>query len=476
MTGTKSTQTDSSSTGAQSAVRSAAANDRLGRFYVAWRSQAFGMLIRAFGSQLDEHAREDAYASAWAASLSSLGSRAEGMVDGELRTYVFSAVTTHAGKELRRRGRKPVDPLGAVEPAGRSDEGPAESLVRHEEQRILRDVLGSLPERRRRVITLRYAVGLTPDEICEIVDGLSLRAYRKEITRGIKDLATNLSLIEKGEWCSSLEAEIQAFAQGQASGAEGVRARAHLAHCASCSRTVRELAGSLNDLSLLPVAGLLVAPAATDAGLLDGAMGMVERVKGTLGSTVSKAGDAEGAISSALASGGGRGGGSALIAGLGAKAGAVGLAGKVTLGCLGAGAGLATCVAAGVVPAVAISDLLPNKAAAERIEPSAKPDERWPAAGVSESPASPPGPVPATPEGSGETVAQVPEPEASPAPTDPVSGTAELDPVIAERSVTPIDAESAPEVAAATSEANAGDQESPQAADADQASTQLGTP
>lgn len=432
------------------------------------------MLARAFGSQLDEHAREDIYSTAWSASLSSLGGRIDGMSNAELHNYVFSAVSTHAGKELRRRGRKPVDSLEGIEPSGGSDGGPADLVVRREDQQVLRDVMASLPERRRQVITLRYAVGLTPQEICEVVTGLSLRAYRKEIQRGVKDLADRLSLVERGEWCARLESEIRSFARGQANAAGQEQARAHLAHCAGCSRAVRELARSLNDLSLLPVAGILAGSSATGTGVIDGASGLVDRAKGAVGSVVARAGDAEAVAGSLASSGGTRGGATALLAGLGTKIGALGVAGKVALGCVGATAGLATCVATGVVPASAVDGLLPEKPSADR---------------AVESQIGAPEPAPELESvvnigdgDKGDTTSPAPEPDADAASgSESAKESADPGPVIAPQSVTPIERESSPEVAAATSTSaggasGGGSREAPKTADAGDASAQLGTP
>jgi RNA polymerase sigma factor (sigma-70 family) len=427
------------------------------------------MLARAFGPRLDEHAREDAYASAWAASLSALGLRIEGMTDGELHNYVFSAVTTHAGKELRRRGRKPIDTLdGAAEAAGAVADGPAESAVRRENERILRDILESLPERRRRVIMLRYAIGLSPAEICEVMGGLSPRAYRKEINRGIKDVAAGLALVETGEWCKQLAGEIQAFARGQATTAVEERARTHLSHCTVCSRAVRELSSSLYDLSLLPVAGLL-AGSTTGGQMLDGIPGIFERVKATFGSVAVRASDGEALAGSIASSGGTRGGATALIAGAGAKIGALGLAGKVALGCVTATAGLATCVATGVVPADAVSRLVPGKS-----------DD------LSRDAASEPAPIPesdvsiSVDGGPGERTSPDPEPDASAASgSGSANESQEPGPVIAPSTATPIEREASPEVAATaigSGASDGGSRTAPPRADADQATAQLGTP
>ena len=452
------------------------------------------MLVRAFGSQLDEHAREDAYSSAWAASLAALGPRVDGMSDTELRNYLFAAITTHAGKELRRRGRKPAELLGDDDPGADAEDDPAERLVHREEQHVLRDALGSLPERRRRVVTLRYAVGLSPEEICELVDGLTPRSYRKEITRGIKDLASGLALIQSGERCSSLSGEIQAFAKGQASGASQELARAHLSHCSECSRAVRALATSLHDMSLMPVtavvAGAGVSAGSDGAGALAGIDRIGDKLKDAYSSLAGRVGESE-TVVTAVAGGGTRGGGSAVIAGIGAKLGALSAAGKVAVGCIGAGASLATCVATGVVPAAALKDALPGdkpQQAAPSAAGAGKEAEATlgtPAVTVLEPAPAPPPVVTITKSRTGgerTTPPRDPKPSTAPAP-DSANDSTEPEPVIAPQTVTPIESESAPEVAAATSTGAGGDgadgggaRDPVRQADAAEATSQVGTP
>ena len=62
---------------------------------------------------------------------------------------------------------------------------------------------------------LRYGWGLEPSQVCGLIKGLSPRAYRKEITRGVDELTERMRAVERGSWCS-----------GPRAGAEGVRRRA----------------------------------------------------------------------------------------------------------------------------------------------------------------------------------------------------------------------------------------------------------
>ena len=57
---------------------------------------------------------DDIYASAWVGTLRALADRHAKLGDDEIRSYVLTAVANQAGKELRRRKRKPTAPLELV--------------------------------------------------------------------------------------------------------------------------------------------------------------------------------------------------------------------------------------------------------------------------------------------------------------------------------------------------------------------------
>ena len=82
--------------------------------------------------------------------------------DEEVRKYVLTAVANHASKELRRRSRRPTAPLEAVHAVADDRRLPDERAAKLEDSRITRDLLASLPPRRRAVMLLRYGWGLEP--------------------------------------------------------------------------------------------------------------------------------------------------------------------------------------------------------------------------------------------------------------------------------------------------------------------------
>jgi RNA polymerase sigma factor (sigma-70 family) len=154
-------------------------DQRFGRLYEDLRRPARAMVRRAFGGAFGESEVEDIYGNAWLATLRALEKRQDELSDGELRKYLLTAVANHASKELRRRGRRPTAPLEAAPDVADVDEQPDERAANREESQLTRDVLGTLPPRRRAVLLFRYGWGLKPEEVCGLIKGLSPRAYRK---------------------------------------------------------------------------------------------------------------------------------------------------------------------------------------------------------------------------------------------------------------------------------------------------------
>lgn len=328
------------------------------------------MVSRAYGRSMSAEEIEDAYAAAWTATLSALRTRGEEMSDEELRAYVLTAVASHASKELRRRARRPAGSLESAHEQVISDVHaplPEEAAIGSETAGVARDLLTSLPARRRAVMLLRYGWGLSPKEVCSLVSGLSARAYRKEVTKGVEQLIERLKQVETGEWCESREPLLRDYVAGTAAEDERRQVEHHLSHCRACSTFASRLAGHLHDFG----AGVALASAASVIG--GPKLGVLERLGGLLDTgriaTSSAIERGEAAVTTVAASGGARGSGAA-GAGLLAKV-AAGGAGKVALACLGTGAAATACVAAGIVPGVSLTGsegVNPTRDSARRIE------------------------------------------------------------------------------------------------------------
>jgi RNA polymerase sigma factor (sigma-70 family) len=391
------------------------------------------MVRRAFRRAFDDDEVEDIYANAWLGTLRALEHRHERLSDEEVRRYVLAAVANHASKELRRRRRRPTAPLDAVQTVADSSMRPDERAAKLEDSRITRDLLASLPPRRRAVMLLRYGWGLTPPQVCSLVKGLSPRAYRKEITRGVDELTEKLRLLECGEWCADREPVLKAYAAGLASVEQQRQARQHLSHCRKCGEFVGRLGGHLHDLG-----SSLAAPTALDAiddgrfSLPDRLGDVVHRVReSAAGAFGGRSGDGvnEVATQSAGLSTTTRGAGAAGT-GLLAKLAGVGTAGKLTALCLGGGAAATACLAAGFVPAK-----LPGleagggRMAAER--PAGRPHDRVSRPTVVQR-LGPPVKVdvsqPPTPDAGPPSTGQPPDPGPAPEPTPPSPATPPIAP------------------------------------------------
>ena len=347
--------------------------DRYGALHQDLRRPAFAMVRRAFRGAFCEAELEDIYSSAWLGTLSALRKRDDELTDDELRRYLLTAVANHASKELRRRGRRPTSPMDAARTVSDSSVAtPEEQATDREDTQVARDVLTTIPARRRAVLLLRYGWGLEPEEVCGVVDGLSLRAYRREITRGVKELDEKFGEVESGEWCESRGPVLRAYVGGVATADEARQASSHLAHCRSCSDYASKLAGVLHDAS-----GALVWTSAAAAiggprnGIVDLAASGLDSVGG-IGARIKERlpgfGADQGVELSAtqLAASGGAKGAGAAGAGVLAQLAGLGVVGKVTLACVGTGVAATACLASGVVPGVELPSRGADRAAKVR--------------------------------------------------------------------------------------------------------------
>lgn len=315
------------------------------------------MIRRAYGGAFSDEEIEDVYANAWVGALRALARRHEELDDEQVRRYILAAVANQASKELRRRKRKPTAPLEVADRVADPSGSPDERAAGIEQQRVTRDLLASLPPRRRAVMLLRYGWGLEPEQVRSLVSGLSARAYRREITRGVDELTEKLRLLEAGKWCGEREPLLKAFAAGLADADEQRQAQAHLSHCRDCADFVARLSGRLHDLG-----GAATLPVGIDG--IDGSLsvadrfgGLAERAREAVSGLVSR-GDSDAIADLAArtaASGGARGAGAA-GAGFVAKLAGLGAAGKAAVACVGGGVAATACVAA-IAPGVDLPGL-----------------------------------------------------------------------------------------------------------------------
>lgn len=327
--------------------------ERSARLYQELERPSRALVRRAFRGAFTDDEVEDIYSNAWLGTLRALERRHEELDDEEVRKYVLTAVAHHASKEIRRRRRRPVTPLEGVHAVADDGLPPDETAAKREQSRVARDVLSSLPPRRRAVMLLRYGWGLEPKQVCGLVKGLSPRAYRKEITRGVDELTAKLRRVESGEWCADREPLLKAYASGLADEEQRRQAQQHLSHCRHCTDFVGKLSGNLHDIG-----SAMAIPTAADAihdgrlAVLDRAAELIDRAKDSAVSALGRSrgdGAQEASAQTISASGGARGAGAAGTGALAKLAGA-GTAGKLTAMCLGGGMAATACLATGVVP------------------------------------------------------------------------------------------------------------------------------
>jgi RNA polymerase sigma factor (sigma-70 family) len=326
-------------------------NARYGRLYDELWRPARAMIKRAFGNAFGEDAIEDLYGNAWLGTLRALERRKTELSDGELRKYLLTAVANQASKELRRRGRRPTTPLEVARGVPDGGELPDERAAGNEESRIARDVLSTLPARRRAVLMLRYGWGLEPSEVCGLIEGLSHRAYRKEITRGVDEVSSKLRLVEQGRWCGNREPVLKAYVAGLADDEQRRQAEHHLAHCRHCTDYVAKLNGHLHEIgSGVAWPGAVDMVGGERISIADRVGELVDRTRESAMGVLNRGGsESADTAAQAAAAGGTRGAGVGAAGGL-AKLAAVSSVPKLVAACVGTGAAATACVAAGIAP------------------------------------------------------------------------------------------------------------------------------
>lgn len=326
-------------------------HQRYGELFEELRRPALAMIRRAFGNAFGRDEIEDLYGNAWLGTLRALERRKDELSDGELRKYILTAVANQASKELRRRGRRPTAPLDMARGVADDAAPPEERATRREESQIARDVLGTLPPRRRAVLMFRYGWGLEPSEVCGLVAGLSHRAYRKEITRGVDEVSSKLRLVEEGRWCGSREPILKAYATGLADEDERRQAEHHLAHCRPCAEYVGKLHEHLHEIGSAVAWTTAASALDGDRSSLGDRLGeMADRAReSTLGVLNRGGGEPSEPVAQVAAAGGARGAGAGAAGGIAKLAGA-GAVPKLIATCLGTGAAATACIAAGIGP------------------------------------------------------------------------------------------------------------------------------
>jgi RNA polymerase sigma factor (sigma-70 family) len=277
---------------------------------------------------------EDLYQAAWASLLGN--SRTVEDPEKFLETAVYSAGL----KELRRRRRRPIVSLsfarfrsgasargtweqGVEALADRTEPLPEEQVESREDAMLLAELLEELTPLQRRIIKLRWGLGLRRREAAALL-GISEKTLKREMEKAEPMITANAELARAGRWCEPKASLVVAYSLGLLGERRAAKARDHLQRCAGCRAVARAMHDRLEDLAaVLPLPAL--AASASSHGLLGRAVELGDSVRMSLSglgrsakedmvALVSRAPAVDTAATQVAAGGGLRGGGSALAA------------------------------------------------------------------------------------------------------------------------------------------------------------------
>jgi len=138
-----------------------------------------------------------------------------------------------------------IDRVELTEAVSSGEAGADEVAEDHEAVAMYREAVRSLSKRDRQVLLLS-AQGHGPDEIQQLMPGLSSRTYRKLIGRARGQVRATLKKIEDGQLCREVGRALPLYLHGEAPEWEGRRVRAHLERCTTCRRASARIRDRLN--------------------------------------------------------------------------------------------------------------------------------------------------------------------------------------------------------------------------------------
>jgi RNA polymerase sigma factor (sigma-70 family) len=123
----------------------------------------------------------------------------EEMDDLQVRAYLTRTALYKALDERKRTDRRPSV---SIDTADDEDRGPIDlaspessvedQVIAHDQHAALRQEIAGMPRRRQLVLTMRWWLGDTPEEIQRKL-GVSERVYRRELERGTRVLTGSLA-------------------------------------------------------------------------------------------------------------------------------------------------------------------------------------------------------------------------------------------------------------------------------------------
>ena len=236
-------------------------------------------------------------------------------------------------------------PLEAAGEPASPNAGPEETVVGTIADRELEEMVAEeLTEHEAAIFHLRFFEGLRHREITERT-GASQRAVGKALARGTEKLVVRLFKERHWVWEKGKRQMIVSVLAGIASKEEVARARKLASHDPAIAQALQDAGTALHGVTVVIPAE--VALRAQGASVTERVTEAVSSLAGRSNTTA----EAEAITAQVASSGAGRGAGAA-GAGLLAKLGALGGAGKTAVACLATTGATATCVVTGVVPGI----------------------------------------------------------------------------------------------------------------------------
>jgi RNA polymerase sigma factor (sigma-70 family) len=123
----------------------------------------------------------------------------EEMDDLQVRAYLTRTALHKALDERKRTDRRPSvsldtadDEDGATIELASAESSVEDQVIAHDQHMRLRQDIAAMPRRRQLVLTMRWWLGDTPEEIQRRL-GVSERVYRRELERGTRVLTASLA-------------------------------------------------------------------------------------------------------------------------------------------------------------------------------------------------------------------------------------------------------------------------------------------
>lgn len=171
------------------------------------------------------------------------------MQPAQVRAYLTQTALNKAmdeGKRVGRRRSASLDDECLAAESIASAQDLEEQLAGRLEDACVREIVAELPQRRARIIALRFFLDRTPEEVQRYL-GVTDRVYRREFERAMREIAVGLELVRRGTFCESRQSVLLAYITGVAGARRAADARRHIANCPACAHWLRQLQSARED-------------------------------------------------------------------------------------------------------------------------------------------------------------------------------------------------------------------------------------